>query len=105
MVQTCDVSVNPIGQFDIIDLDEVQPLPDLSYDQTLRKRITVQPIIKMSFKMLFRATFLYHVEETQFLSLCIGTTHLKPLRHAAGCIFHVISYFRLTTKCPESILF
>lgn len=49
MVQTCDVSVNPIGQFDIIDLDEVQPLPDLSYDRTLRKRITVQPIIKNFF--------------------------------------------------------
>ena len=48
----------------------------------------------------------YFVEETLFLLLCNKkTTYRNPTSPAGGCIFHLVSYFRFTTRCSERIVF
>jgi len=77
-----------------------------SYDQNIVKKISTQTNIKNVIKILFWTTVLYFIEETLFLLFCNRkTTYLNTPRPAGGCVSHLTSYFRITTRCSECILF
>ena len=82
-----------------------------SYDQNFLKKISIQSIIVMSLQFHFKLHFELCAQSFDYRSTCywdnifMGATYLNPPRPVGGCIFHLSSYFQLTTRCSERILF
>jgi hypothetical protein len=82
-----------------------------SYDQNFLKKISIQSIIVMSLHFHFKLHFELCAQSFDYRNTCywdnifMGATYLNPPRPVGGCIFHLSSYFQLTTRCSERILF